>query len=180
MVSNTATATGQAPGGAPVVSAPSTADTPVAQFAALSAQKHAVVNDLNHDGKTDLGDTITWSVTVTDTGTVPVSSVVIDDPTGGPMTCAATTLAPGASTTCTATLPYTISQPDVDAGRVDNTATATATDPQGAPVTSAADVGHDPRRRRLHARRWSSRRPSSTPTATACPVWATRSAGPST
>ena len=137
VVSNTATAAGRAPGGSAIVSAPSSADTPVAQFAALSAQKHAVVNDLNHDGRTDLGDTITWSVTVSDTGTVSVSSVAIDDPKGGPMTCAATALAPGASTVCTATLPYAISQPDVDAGRVDNTATASATDPQGAPVMSA-------------------------------------------
>ncbi len=91
---------------------------------------------MNHDGKTGLGDRITWSVTVTNTGTVSVHGIAILDAKSGPMTCAATTLAPGASTTCTATTPYTITQPDVDATSVDNTATATGNDPGGAPISS--------------------------------------------
>ncbi|MDP9220961.1 MAG: hypothetical protein M3P23_10545, partial [Actinomycetota bacterium] len=134
-VSNTATAHGVS-AGRPVVSGPSSTDTPVTQDAALSAVKHATVHDLNGDGKTGKGDTITWSVTVTNDGSVTVHAVVITDPKAGPMTCLVSSLAPGAATTCTATVNYTITQPDVDAGQVDNTATATASDPTGTPVTS--------------------------------------------
>jgi uncharacterized repeat protein (TIGR01451 family) len=134
-VSNTATAKGRT-GGSPVTSAPSTTDTPVAQSARLSATKRAAVIDVNHDGKTGLGDKITWSVTVTNTGTVSVHGIAIVDAKSGAMSCVATTLAPGASTTCTATTPYTITQPDVDATTVDNTATATGNDPGGAPISS--------------------------------------------
>jgi uncharacterized repeat protein (TIGR01451 family) len=134
-VSNTARARGKSASD-PVVSAPSTTDTPISQSVVLAAIKHAVVTDVNHDGKTGLGDRITWSVTVTNTGTVSVHAMTIVDPNAGPMTCLATTLAPGAGTTCTATTPYTITQPDVDAGTVDNTATAAGNDPGGASVTS--------------------------------------------
>ena len=135
-VSNTATARGRSARGAAVVSAPSSTDTPVAQAAALTATKTPTVGDVDHDGQTGLGDTITWSVSVVNSGTVSVSALAITDPKSGPMTCAATTLAPGAATVCTADAAYTITQPDVDAGTVDNTATATANDPAGVPVTS--------------------------------------------
>jgi len=46
------------------------------------------------------------------------------------------TLAPAASETCTATTAHTISQADVDAGVVNNTATAQATPPGGPPIAS--------------------------------------------
>ena len=43
------------------------------------------------------------------------------------MTCAANTLVPGISTTCTAT--YVVTQSDIDGGVINNTATASATRP---------------------------------------------------
>ena len=75
---------------------------------------------------------------VTNTGNVTLTGVTVDDPLVGPVSCPVTTLAPGASTTCTAT--YTLTQADVDAGTVDNTATVTGTPPTGADVTRD---GHD-------------------------------------
>jgi hypothetical protein len=48
--------------------------------------------------------------------------------------CPTTTLAPAASTTCTAT--YVTTQADVVQGNITNVATAAALDPAGRPVTS--------------------------------------------
>src|SRR6185437_4557907 len=94
------------------------------------------VTDVNGDGKTDLGDKIQWSFLARNTGTVTLTGLAVNDAKAGPTTCPVTTLAPGASTTCTATTAYLIGQADVDAGVVNNTATATTKNPSGATVTS--------------------------------------------
>ncbi|MEZ5191695.1 MAG: hypothetical protein R2734_03700 [Nocardioides sp.] len=82
------------------------------------------VTDLDGNGP-DAGDTISYSLVVTNTGNVTLTGVTVTDPTVGPVSCPVTTLAPGVSVTCTAT--YTLTQADVDAGHVANTATATGT-----------------------------------------------------
>ena len=68
VVSNTATATGKNPVNATVTSNGSSTDTPIAQATTLQLTKSAAVTDVNGDGKTDLGDTITWSFVVKNTG----------------------------------------------------------------------------------------------------------------
>ncbi len=92
--------------------------------------------DLDGNG-VDAGDRITYSFAVTNTGNVRAASLAVADPLLTNVTCNATTLAPGASTTCTGT--YLLTQADVDDGTRSNTARATANDPQGNPVTSNPD-----------------------------------------
>ncbi|MBN9621123.1 MAG: hypothetical protein J0H43_15575, partial [Actinobacteria bacterium] len=142
-IDNSATAGGTAPSGTPVTSPVSTASVTALPGPLLHLVKKATVTDVDHDGRTDLGDIVAWTFAVTNTGNVTVHGLTIDDPTAGPVTCPVTTLAPGATTTCTAAA-HTITQADVDHGSVDNTAVATATDPNGAPVASNPSSTHTP------------------------------------
>ena len=134
-VTNSATAGATAPDGS-TPSATDTTDTAIAPSAALSLGKSA-----SAPSGTTAGSTIAYTFVVTNTGNVTLTSVAVSDPKVGTTTCPATSLAPAASTTCTAT--YTLTQADVDAGRVDNTATASATPPSGGPV-SAVDTISSP------------------------------------
>ena len=127
------------------------------QSPSLALTKSAAVTDVDADGRTDLGDRITWSFLVTNTGTTTLTTVGVDDPTAGAVTCPATTLARGASETCTSAT-YAITQADVDAGVVSNTATATASDPEGHTVISAASTTDTPVTRRPPCRSPSRRR----------------------
>ncbi|MFI9333094.1 Ig-like domain-containing protein, partial [Kitasatospora sp. NPDC052868] len=86
------------------------------------------------------GDTVTYSFLVTNTGNVDLTAVGVTETafsgtgTAPTASCPVTTLAPGASTTCTAT--YGVTQADIDAGIVTNAATAHGTPPTGSPVTT--------------------------------------------
>ncbi len=82
------------------------------------------------------GSTVLYTFVVTNTGNLPLTSVGVSDPKVGPVTCPVTTLAPGTSTTCTKS--YALTQADVDAGTVVNTASATGTPPTGAAVTTTS------------------------------------------
>ena len=73
-----------------------------------------------------------------------LTGVGVTDAKAGAVTCPVTTLAPGASTTCTATAAYVVSQADVDAGVVSNTATATGKNPATTTVTSNASQTDTP------------------------------------
>ena len=92
---------------------------------------------------TTAGSTIDYTFLVTNTGNVTITGVAVDDAQlDAAAVCPVTTLAPGASTTCTGT--HTITQAEVDAGTVDNSATATGTPPGG----GTDDVGRRTRRPR--------------------------------
>jgi uncharacterized repeat protein (TIGR01451 family) len=141
-VTNTATATGTPPAGVtPPVSPPSCATVPVDQTAALTVTKSASPTSVSA-----VGDIVTYTFHVTNTGNVPLSGVTIDEGsftgTGMPpvVTCPPDTVPPAASVDCTAT--YTDTQADIDAGSVTNTATATGTPPEGVtpPVSPPSSV----------------------------------------
>ena len=104
--------------------------TPVPGTAALTLDKTAAApTDVDGDGLIGAGDTIAYTFVVTNTGTVTLTNIAVNDPKVGTVSCPVTTLAPGESVTCTAT--YTLTQADITAGTVDNTATATGTPPPG-------------------------------------------------
>lgn len=81
---------------------------------------------------------ITYSYEVTNDGNVTITNLAVTDNKIATVTCSTTTLAPGASTTCTAT--YTIKQADINAGSVTNIASATGKGPNNASVTSPEDT----------------------------------------
>lgn len=83
-----------------------------------------------------VGDVITYNMTATNNGNVDLTGVDVTDPlgavTGGPVD-----LAVGASAQFT--LQYSVTQADINAGEIVNTATATGTDPDGNDVTDTSD-----------------------------------------
>jgi uncharacterized repeat protein (TIGR01451 family) len=142
-VVDTATATGTDPNGiTSPISAPSTATVGnEAAAPAVAINKNAQVVPSADQGAANVGDTVIYSYVVTNTGNVTLASVAVSDPTQGPVTCPtppAPGLAPGASETCTANAPHTVTQADVDRGSITDSATATGTDTRGN-VSPASD-----------------------------------------
>lgn len=135
-ISNTATATGTAPGATPVSSQPSTVSTPAIAEPVLTLTKSASTTTVAAPG-----DEITYSFLVANTGNVTVTELAIDETSfsgSGALSaidCSAATLVPAQQTTCTAT--YSVTQADIDAGSVTNSAEATAVAPDDSAVRSA-------------------------------------------
>jgi len=85
---------------------------------------------------TAVGDVITYTIVVENTGNVTITDIdVVDDLTGDEWFIAS--LAPGESITFTAS--YVITQEDIDAGSVLNTVTATGEDHEGETVSVSDD-----------------------------------------
>jgi uncharacterized repeat protein (TIGR01451 family) len=143
-VSDTATVTGTPPS---TPSDPNPSPLPPSPPSALSVPVPAgpdinIVKSATPAQAHAPGDVIAYRFTVTNTGTVTLTNVAVNDTVAppsdpanlSPVTCPVTTLAPGASTTFTAT--YTVTQADLNHGSADNTATAAGTPPSGPPFTS--------------------------------------------
>jgi uncharacterized repeat protein (TIGR01451 family) len=112
---------------------------------ALTLVKHAGTPvDVNGNGITDVGDTIQYTFDVSNTGDVPLTSLKVIDSKAGGVTCPSTTLAAGASETCSADAVYQITEADADAGSVNNIAAVTGTPPAGSPVTSLPSTTSTP------------------------------------
>jgi uncharacterized repeat protein (TIGR01451 family) len=147
-ISNTATGSGTPPRGPPVTSAPSTATVTATPDPALTVVKSAALPNGQPVTVLTLGEVIDYAFLVTNTGNVTLSGVTVADTlfTGsGPppvISCPGTSLAPGGQLHCTAS--YTVTQADVDAGVLTNTADATGNPPTGPPVTSPPSTVNAP------------------------------------
>ncbi|WP_157749652.1 DUF11 domain-containing protein [Jatrophihabitans sp. GAS493] len=127
VISNSATASATDPDGTPTTSAPSTALIPVfVGPPSVSLVKQATVTDSNNNGSLDVGDAVSWTFLVTNTGPFTLRVTVVDR-VAGAVTCAQPLLPPGEATTCTADQPHILTQADFDAGSLNNTATVIAT-----------------------------------------------------
>lgn len=133
-IANTATATGTPPSGVPVTDDDSATVT-ATQSPSINVTKSALPATVS-----SAGEVVTYSFVVTNTGNATLTSVTVTDPLPdlSAVSCPQTTLAPGETTTCTAT--YTVSQADIDAGSIANTATVSGAPPSGPPVTDTGST----------------------------------------
>ncbi len=121
------------------------ADEPIIQNAVLSIEKSVTSTDPTGNNVLDEpGDIVNYEIVVTNDGTVTLTNVQVTDPLLGTLDCTpalGSSLAPGASMTCTGS--YPITQADLDNngggdGDIDNTATATSG--EAGPVEASAEA----------------------------------------
>jgi gliding motility-associated-like protein/uncharacterized repeat protein (TIGR01451 family) len=153
-VTNTALAIGKDPKGGEVkdisgttVNNDTPTDTELPQKPRIALVKTGTFIDTNNDGFAQVGEKINYVFTVTNTGNVTVTNIVITDNQLPGLTISnspVVSLAVGA-TNSSVTGVYTITQADIDAGRVTNTALASGKDPKGNNVTdiSGTTVNND-------------------------------------
>ena len=133
-ISNTGMASGTPQTGS-AATATSTLTIPAVDTPAISLAKTANVTSYSAPGIV-----ITYSYKVTNAGNVTMNPISVTDPHVGlsAISCGSTSLAPGASETCTAT--YTTTQADVNAGSISNTGTASGKPPTGPVVTITSSL----------------------------------------
>ncbi|NYJ00508.1 putative repeat protein (TIGR01451 family) [Nocardioides thalensis] len=136
---NTATADGT-PARGTLEPASDTATTLIAlPTGGLVIVKTADLDDTDGDGYADVGERISYSFVVSNSGNQTQRDVsVTDERVTGIAPASVASLAPGAWQEFSAAT-YTVTQADVDSGRVRNVATASGTQPNGAPLTSPPD-----------------------------------------
>ncbi|GMA28798.1 beta strand repeat-containing protein [Arenivirga flava] len=128
-IRNTVTAVGQprVAGAAPVQASSAQSQLPV-----VAAAPQLTLQKTGTPSGAAVGDTIDYAFRVINSGNVRVAELELRDPRLGsqPIALTTTALDPGASFTVRA--PYTVTQADVDAGVIDNTATITGLPQNGA------------------------------------------------
>jgi hypothetical protein len=131
-LTNVATVTGDPPTGPPVTDG-DTQTVYVIRHPGIAVAKAA--SPATYDAA---GTSITYTYTVVNAGDVTLHDVTVADDRLGPVTCAASTLDPGADTVCRAV--YVTSAADVSAGSVLNIAAASGRSPGGELVTGDAEA----------------------------------------
>ena len=142
-VTNTASATGKPPVGANVT------DSDFQTVLVGAAPNLDVTKTLKSGAPTKAGDPVVWTVTVKNSGNVTLTNVTVTDALAGATIvtpCAFSSpiasMAPAATVSCDVS--YSVTQANVDAGGVTNTANATGKPPVGANVTGTDSNGrHD-------------------------------------
>jgi uncharacterized repeat protein (TIGR01451 family) len=129
-VTNTATASGTNPQDMTETSNSSTVTVPGSNY----VSSLSLVKSTSSGGYASAGDTVGYSYDVTNTGTTTLSGIAVSDNLIAGVSCPDASLAPGASEICTGT--YTVTAADITNGSVTNTATASATDPFAAAISS--------------------------------------------
>jgi uncharacterized repeat protein (TIGR01451 family) len=118
--------------GTPPVTDTDSVSVPLTITRALNVVKQASVDTAS------VGQAITYTYTVTNTGNVSLQDIRADDDRLGAISLATTTLAPGEITTGTAT--HTVVVGDLLRGPLVNTVTVTGTSPTGDVVTDTDDA----------------------------------------
>ncbi|PTX53842.1 putative repeat protein (TIGR01451 family) [Litoreibacter ponti] len=111
----------------PVTSAPVTETVAADAQPALTLSKTSAPNPAG-----PVGSTVTYTLVATNTGNQTLNTVNVSDARLPTLDCSATTVARGADLTCTQD--YTVTQADIDAGGIENTASVSAQTPTGDPV----------------------------------------------
>jgi gliding motility-associated-like protein/uncharacterized repeat protein (TIGR01451 family) len=115
------------------------------QDPSIFVEKTGVFDDNNGNAITEVGETITYTFFVYNTGNVTLYNITIEDPLpgivieGGPIA----ELAPGEVDETTFTATYVITQEDIDNGEVVNQAIVTGTTEDGQEVTDTSDDPND-------------------------------------
>lgn len=114
----------------------STVRTPVVTLTAgLTVAKTLTGNaDGDRNNQVSVGDVLTYSVKASNSGSVVLTNVVVDDPLTTPSSITCASLSVGAS--CSLSGTYTVTAGDASAGGITNTGSATSTQVPG-PITSA-------------------------------------------
>ena len=130
---NTAAARAISPDGAPITDTGTVTATMPAAAPALEMTKTALPSPFG-----PVGSTLSYRLAVQNTGNVTITAIAVADPVLG-YTCTIASLAPGVTNqSCLATI--TVTQAQIDAGSIVNTASATGRSPSGATITDDVTI----------------------------------------
>jgi hypothetical protein len=162
-VENQATVTGKAPNGTdvtdlsdnnnPAQTGPDditvTLLFPFIRDPSISLDKNSTLQDINGNGYSDLGDKIKYTFVIKNTGNVPLSNVSVTDDKCSPVVgVTIALLAVGEVDSTTFSCTYSLTQSDLDNGKVINQATVTGTPPNypnGNPSSPITKKSNDPK-----------------------------------